>query len=118
MATTGFAWVYQPDHADRLYSLLQNKCTVYTDIINGCNIPYVIGLCLHFDAPVNPEQVDVCLFDAQTGLFKQYPHVSGVLVFEETFGVYRFAYIANPNATRPFPLPAGDMNLSLMRSES
>jgi hypothetical protein len=113
LAKTGFAWVYQPDHSVRLYPILQAKCTAYTDIVNEHDIPYNIGLFLHFDAAVNPEQVNVCLFDAETGLFNAYPHVSGLLVFDEMAGCYRFNYIANQHAVRPFPLPEGALNLSL-----
>ena len=58
LGATGFAFVYQPDHTQRLFQTLENKSTAYRDVIEKYNIAYVPGLFLAFDAAVNREQLD------------------------------------------------------------
>jgi len=115
LGATGFAFVYQPDHTQRLFQTLENKSTAYRDVIEKYNIAYVPGLFLAFDAAVNREQLDACLLDRDTGIFAAYPYVSGVLAFTETIITYGFAYFPNPNALRPFPLPSGELGPSFFR---
>lgn len=110
-----FAFVSQPDHTERLFETLQNECTTNRDFVNNHDLPYVSGLFLDFDASVNPEQLDACLFDKQKGLFAAHPYVSGVLVFIEIILTYRFMYFANPNAMRPYTLPGGEIDRGFFR---
>jgi hypothetical protein len=108
---SGLDWtfVFQPDHTDRLYNSLYEKCIKYKDIVIKHEIAYVPALFVDFDATVDSTQLRTCLFHPDTGLFAAYPHVSGVHIFMETVLAYRFHYIANPNATHPFTLPEGDL---------
>jgi len=105
----GWTFMYQPDHTERLYETLHDKFVKYKDIVLQHATAYVAALFADFDAPINGEQLHTCLFDPATGLFAAYPHVSGVQVFMDTVLAYRFNYLANPHATRPFRLPDGDL---------
>lgn len=118
LATAGFAWVYQPDHTGRLYQSIQTKYTVYKDIVETNNLPYIAGVFLDFDAAVNPEQIDACLFDKEAGLFAAYHYVSGVLTFTETIATYEFTYLCNPHALRPYSLPGGALGPDFFRQAS
>jgi hypothetical protein len=62
---------------------------------------------------VDRHELEACLYDQEMGLFATYPEVSGVLFFNDNFARYRFSYLPNPHARRPFPLPEGVMDLSL-----
>jgi hypothetical protein len=104
-----WTFVYQPDHTDRLYATLHDKFIKYKDIVDRHGIAYIPALFVDFDANVNSTQLHTCLFDAATGLFAAQRHVSGVHVFMDTVLAYRFDYIPNPDAARPFSLPNGDL---------
>jgi hypothetical protein len=110
----GMAMAFQPDHSIRLYGRLESKFTAYARILQQYELPYAVGLFLQFDAPVNREQIDVCIFAEADGLFAAHPSVTGLMIYDEMAGTYRFNYIPNPHATRPFTLPGGQLNLSLL----
>lgn len=92
---------------DRLYVRLQAKAQTYKTLVDEFNLPYVIALFGEFTAAVNSDELNACLFDADNGVFKLYPAVSGVLYFEENAGAYNFTYIRNPNSMREMNLPSG-----------
>ena len=113
----GQAWtfMYQPDHTDRMYKSLRAKSSKYRDIVTTHDVPYIPALFAAFDAAVSPDQVQRSLY-GDTGLFRAYPHVSGVLVFNDSRGEYDFEFHPNPNALRPFNLPQGTLLSSFFRS--
>src|SRR5262249_52785108 len=100
-------------HSNRLYDRIQDKCVVYKDTAESEGVPYVIGLYGDFDADVQLEEVQECLYDQETGLFNSYPEVSGVLFFNDNFIIYLFVYLLNHRAKRPYNLPNGIFDLRL-----
>jgi hypothetical protein len=104
----------QAFHPDRLYNTIHGKCAVYDSIISISNIPYVVSLYGHFLADLSREEVEECLHDKETGLFKDYPKVSGLLFFDDNFARYRFTYWPNRNASRAYCLPEGEIDLSFL----
>jgi hypothetical protein len=107
----GRAIIYWRDqntnNLERLFQVICNKATVYRTLIKKLGIPYVIGVFCDVRAAVDFEEMGLCLFDRERGLFSMHPEVSGVLHFEENTGRYSFNYANNPNALRPIELPAG-----------
>jgi hypothetical protein len=113
VAAPGGIWTgWQPEHADRLYSSIQNKCGTYKTVADSADLPYVVAVFSDFLAALDREEVEECMYDKATGLFNDYPEVSGVLFFDEFAGQYRFSYIPNHTAKRPFTLPKGQIDLS------
>jgi hypothetical protein len=102
----------QAFHPDRLYHVIHKKCAVYAPVVEARGLPYVVSLYGHFLADLNREEVEACLHDPETGLFKEYPYVSGLLFFDDNFARYRFVFLPNHLASRPFTLPEGVINLS------
>ena len=96
------------DNVDRLYHAILRKASVYRSLIEKLQVPYVIGVFGEFKAALDFEEVSLCLFDEETGLFGMYPELSGVLYFEENAGLYSFNYASNPNALRMIGLPVGN----------
>lgn len=110
----GKAWAgRQVPHVDRLYASVHNKCLVYKDLAESEGVPYAVAVYGDFLANVDRQELEACLYDQETGLFATYPEVSGVLFFNDNFARYRFSYLPNPCARRPFSLPGGVMDLSL-----
>jgi hypothetical protein len=108
VASSG-VWVGRmPPHSLRLRSSLEDKATTYRVLAEARGIPYVISVFSEFAADIEPDELRECLFHSEHGLFVTHPIVSGVLFFEERWGVYRFQYIANPGARNPIGLPEGD----------
>jgi hypothetical protein len=102
----------QAFHPHRLYNVIHKKCTVYSSVIEAADLPYIVSLYGHFFADLSRDEVEACLHDPQTGLFKNYPQVSGLLFFDDNFARYRFVYLTNHLALRRFTLPEGVLNLS------
>lgn len=86
------------DNVDRLYRSIWHKAQVYRDLVHELKVPYIVAVFGEFRAAVDEEEVRICLFDKEFGLFAMYPEVSGVLYFEEKFGCYLFKYAHNPIA--------------------
>lgn len=95
------------DNVDRLYHCIWYKAQVYRALTEHLRVPYVVALFGEFKATVDFEEVRLCLFDEEVGLFEIYPKVSGVLYFEESSGRYLFTYACNPNALQVIDLPSG-----------
>ena len=99
------------DNVDRLYFRLWEKSYKYKQLVNELEVPYLIGVFPQFDAIVDLDEVELCLRDDNTGLFDQYPEVSGVLFFEQFSGKYVFDFIQNEKALRKFWLKSGHIDL-------
>lgn len=97
---------YPPDSRQRLYQSLWTKCRSYQEVAETHSLAYVPAVFPHFDIDVDLEEVNECMTNCDTGLFREYGHVSGVLYFCENAG-YRFTYLRNPHAVRPTQLPSG-----------
>ena len=101
-------WVgWLPSNVPRLYDRLTEKAACYGKLVDECGIAYIIAVFSDFKACVDIGELQECLLPEGSGLFAMYPAVSGVLFFEESVGRYRFQYIPNPQALRPFDLPCG-----------
>jgi hypothetical protein len=79
-------WKNPKPNIDRLYQCIWNKAQLYKDLIDKLEIPYVVSIFRDFIAPANMRDVRFCLFNEDTGLFKMYPRMSGVLFFQDTQG--------------------------------
>jgi hypothetical protein len=94
------------DNIDRLYHSIWRKAEAYRALIQELRVPYIVAVFGEFKAAIDEEEIRICLFDRESGLFDICPEVSGVLYFEETSGHYLFRYIHNPNAQLWFDLPS------------
>jgi len=86
------------DNVDRLYRSIWHKAQVYRDLVQKLGVSYIVAVFGEFRAAIDEEEVHICLFDKEFGLFAMYPEVSGVLYFEERLGRYLFRYVHNPSA--------------------
>lgn len=106
----------------RFYQSVKKKCTVYHDLIESRNIPYVIGFFPQFEIVVDRFQIMENLYSGDSGLFRSgddggYPNVSGLVNYPDltlpdspnsVAHAYRFEYFPNPYARRPFAFPSGN----------
>jgi hypothetical protein len=95
------------DNVERLYHSIWRKASVYKSLTERLQVPYVVGVFGEFTAAVDLEEVRLCLFDEETGLFGMHPELSGVMYFEEVSGQYSFNYLNNAGALRGIELPSG-----------
>jgi len=108
LRTKLIAWAWLPQRQDRLYCCVSRKAQVYKALVEEHQIAYVIAVFSDFKAPVDwEEELYPSLTNAEHGLFKLYPHISGVLHFEVTSKGYVFGYLGNPGALRTIHLPNG-----------
>jgi len=108
LRSKGMAWVWLPDSDDRLYRCVWRKAQVYKALVEELQIAYVIAVFSDFKLPVDwRDDLYPSLQNPKQGLFKLYPHISGVLHFEDTSQGYVFGYLANPDAPRTIRLPNG-----------
>ena len=98
---------YHPDNFERLYYCMWHKTELYQALVQNLQIPYVVAIFGWFEAAVDFEEVQFCIFHKDIGLFKIFPQVSGVLYFQESLGRYLFNYARNPNAQQVIELPGG-----------
>ncbi|HOT93226.1 MAG TPA: hypothetical protein PLJ78_15430 [Anaerolineae bacterium] len=101
LRANGLACVWRDankNNVDRLYYSIRHKAQAYRDLIQELKVPYIVAVFGEFRAAVDEEEIHICLFDRESGLFAMYPEVSGVLYFEEKSGRYLFRYIHNPTA--------------------
>jgi hypothetical protein len=99
--------LYHADNFNRLYYCIWHKARVYQALVKKLKIPYVVAIFGLFEPAVDFEEVQLCIFHEDRGLFKIYPEVSGVLYFRENLGRYLFNYARNPNAFHGIELPSG-----------
>jgi hypothetical protein len=96
------------DNIDRLYHCIWHKAQAYKALLEELEVPYVIGVFGEFKAAIDfNEELCPCLHDEESGLFKLYPEVSGVLYFEDKSQRFLFSYVHNPNSLRRIGLPSG-----------
>ncbi len=96
---------------DRLYPRIQEKAIAYREIRNRLAVPYAVAVFGIFTAGVILQHVEECVNEEPHGLFKLYPDLSGVVFIDESLAGYRFHYLANTAAQRPWRLPEGCINL-------
>jgi hypothetical protein len=95
------------DNIERLYHCIRKKADTYHALIEKLKASYVISVFGEFQAAIDFEEVQYCLFDKEIGLFEPYPEVSGILYFHEKSGRYFFNYVPNPHALHILNLPDG-----------
>ena len=95
------------DNVERLYQCIWHKADVYHALIKKLKVPYVVSVFGDFQAAIDFEEVQYCLFDKEIGLFERYSDVSGVLYFQERCGRYFFDYACNPHALEILDIPSG-----------
>ena len=101
-------WVgWQAANDSRLYSSISNKASQYRSLLQEYSVSYIVGLFSGFKAVVNRDELDNCLYDDHSGLFRKYPTISGLLFFDEQCGQYGFTYMPNPSALRKLDVPTG-----------
>ena len=108
LQASGIAWVWLPEKDDRLYRCIWGKVGVYKALVQEHKVPYVIAVFSEFKAPVDwEEELYPSLVNEESGLFRLYPEISGVLHFEETSRGFLFNYVDNPDSPRRISLPSG-----------
>ncbi len=95
------------DNVERLYQCIWRKATAYKSLIASSKAPYVIGVFSDFEVAIDSEEVELCLYDEDSGIFNMYPEISGVLHFVENSGRYTFMYFKNPKAKYGIRIPNG-----------
>ncbi len=104
-----------PRSEDRLYPSLRAKAAKYKHLAEKVNLPFVIFLYGWFEAFLHPWEIEFCIKDPKDGLFKDYPHLSGVYHFDDATPLgcgwvnpgYYFRFYSNPHASRPMTLIDG-----------
>ena len=98
-----------PDNS-RLYSTIQDKASIYRDLITELGIPYVVAVFIDFLVVIDIDELKKLLLSENEPLFNHYSNLSGVLHFEEDDrGSYKFTYIENPTAIRMINIPSGKL---------
>ena len=95
------------NNVQRLYHRIWDKAVEYRSLAKKLEIPYVAAIFGDFRAAVDFQEVQICLFDKDIGLFGIYPEMSGVLYFQDSFGRYFFNYTTNPHALKLIDFPNG-----------
>ena len=95
------------DNVERLYHSILRKATTYKSLTHKLNIPYVIAVYIDFKLVVDSDEIKSCLYDEETGIFQIYPNISGVLLFSDNSGQYKFSYFENPGARYGIRIPNG-----------
>jgi hypothetical protein len=96
-------WI--PPNDSRLYQSIWEKAQLYKGLVEKHCVPYVIAVFGDFFAAVNMDELQPCLYDSETGLFRLYPTISGVLFFEENAGKYHFKQFPSSHANIKIHLP-------------
>lgn len=94
-------------NTQRLYHAILEKTMKYKALVTKYQIPYVVSVFGEFDAFVDSDELEQCLFDKEGGIFNLYSEIAGVLYFEESSGTYFFSYLPNPTARFSMSIPAG-----------
>ena len=96
------------DNIDRLYHCIDLKAQAYRPLVKSLKIPYVVALFGEWEAALDFDEIRSCLLCNETGLFREYPEMSGVLYFVDQNALrYLFYYAENPNSLKPITLPSG-----------
>jgi hypothetical protein len=95
------------NNTDRLYSAIQKKATECRELANALLLPFVIAVHSDFRVKFDPEEILSCLLPDEYGIFTLYPHVSGLLFFEDHGTQYAFRFFENSKSVRKFNLKDG-----------
>ena len=93
--------------SDRLYARIQGKFSIYKDLADQQEVPYVVGIHVDFSHEVEEADIRDCLFHEDYGLFALYPEVSGAMFFVIDVNRYPMTYYQNPYAKRSLFIPNG-----------
>jgi hypothetical protein len=103
-----------PDSCERLYPVLKQKAGKYKDLAKQVKLPFVVFIYGWFESFLHPKEFDHCLRNVEWGIFKDYPHLTGVYHFDDASQVngerdpgYLFRFYANPYASRSLKLNDG-----------
>jgi hypothetical protein len=96
-------------NAERLYQAIDRKASIYKSIANQYDVPFILSL-VSMLGSIKLEELDECLSDNETGLFKKYPEVSGFLLCRESRGIYLFTFEPNPYSRRVVNIPSGQFD--------
>ena len=99
---------WQQSNERRLYDRIQQKANTYKAVVVACGVSYIIAVFSEFAAAVNADELNTCLSDKETGIFGQYPLLTGLLFFEECSGRYQFTYMPNPRPSKRLNIPSGE----------
>jgi hypothetical protein len=67
-----------------------------------------VALFGEWEAALDFDEIRSCLFDKESGLFRKYPEMSGVLYFVDQNALRHLFYCAeNPNPLKRITLPSG-----------
>ncbi len=108
-----YAVFWQNENTDnlvRLYNSLERKAQVYRDLAAGLDLPYVIAVSGDAKAVLDLDDVRACLDGMCGRLFDEYPHVSGILFFDENSGQYCFQYLENAASPRKLAIESGSFS--------
>lgn len=117
---TPFTAFWGNANTQRLWQSLRDKASksTYHDIAMRHHVPYLVALHSDFRAAVSMDDLEVCLFDTDTGIFKIYPSVSGIIYFEDSGSGYRFSHIANPFSSHTIAWPRLSLTANVFRPYS
>ena len=94
-------------NTERIYHAIWEKASKYKSLVSRNKLPYIVSVFGEFTSFLDEEEINQCLFDEETGLFELYPEVSGLLYFEESFGIYYFTFKPNPFADSRIEISSG-----------
>ena len=102
-----FSW--HSDNTNRLYDRIRDKVTRYQKLVEKYELSFVVAIFDQSFADIQPNEIQECLFEQQTGIFSLYSELSGALFFRDGFGDsfpshYHFEYMENPHPVREFHL--------------
>jgi hypothetical protein len=110
-----------PNNGKRLLPSLREKAEKYENLVNNVRIPLVIFLYGWFDSFLEDSEIEGCLRHQEYGLFKAYPHLSGLYHMKAVMlnssrsegEAYLFRFFANSDASRPISLADGSVPLPI-----
>jgi len=95
------------NNVDRLYTAIQKKAVEYRELSDSLLLPFIIAMRSDFRIQFDLEEILSCLLSDEYGIFMLYPHVSGLLLFEDHGAQYAFRYFENSKSVRKFNLRDG-----------
>lgn len=104
-----FAVNWTGSNKDRLYKTLEDKASIYKDLLLNKPVPYVCAVFVDFDLYISSNTVNDLLNDNTNGLFQINNRLSGVLYFYDGNRKYYFKYFENDKADNKIRLPTGEL---------
>jgi len=97
------------DNPRRLYQSIENKTTKYKEIINSLNIFFIVSVLISFKMNFHEDEIEEILYNKQSGIFIQYNHLSGVLIYYDSNDIYNFKYYVNKYSNNQIEVENGSM---------